>query len=135
MKIYNNFDVLTYLYQILNKDAVTSLLNGGKIFKDVRPTNSESNDLVMNTNFFKGQYESGANHGVCNINIYSKALKNGTPDYNFLETVFNQILSEFGKINYRYNGLYFSIDMVNVFPENEQQIWFYQNIRLKFQIN
>ena len=73
----SSLKVTKYLSKILNVNELTTLLNGGLIYREVRPTNSELNDIVINVNFLKDRYETGVNYGIANINIYSKALSNG----------------------------------------------------------
>lgn len=128
-------NVLDKLYLLLNKTELISVLGGGAIYKNLRPTNSEKNDIVLNVNFLNGEHKTGVLYGVANINIYAKTLQNGQSDTIFFDTVFSKIEQIFEKSNYENRPLYFSIENTALFPEIEQVGWFYMNIRLQVQYN
>ena len=131
----SELNITEYLYKILNVSSITDLLNSGFIYKDSRPTNSNQNDIVINTNFLRSSYNSGVSVGLSNINIYCQANKNGYPNHNFFKSVFTKIIERFEEINYNYKSLYFSIDMTSTEQDSNQLNWFYFNIRLNIQEN
>ena len=127
--------VTKYLSKILNVPELTTLLSGGSVYREVRPTNSEEKDIVINVNFLKDRYETGVNYGIANINIYSKALSNGLMDSAYFDSVYNKIIEIFEKRNYCYNSLTFNIEFTKTFQELLQNNWYYLNIRLNVQLN
>lgn len=128
-------NILSNFYQILNVSEITDFLNGGAIYKDARPTNSEKNDIVINVNFLKSKYKTGVNYGLANINIYCLSDKDGYADYVFFENIYKKIIERFEQINYNLNSFYFSIEDTSIQQELNQNDLFYINIRLNIQHN
>jgi len=139
--IISELTIKTELYRILNKDSLKALLNGGLIYKEARPTNSDKNDIVINTNFLKNNRQTGVYSGVANVNIYSKALNNGACDSVFLELVFNEVVNIFenlvktGDGAYTYNNLNFDLGETGTINELGKNEWFYLNIPLNINDN
>jgi hypothetical protein len=124
--------IKTDFFKILNANSeLKTLLNGGLIYKQSRPINSKENDIVINVNFLNDKYGTGVNFGEANINIYSKALNNGTCDSSFLESVSDKVYSIFESINWKRNGFYFNVAQTNVINELNKNDWFYFNFNLE----
>ncbi len=128
-------NVTTNFYKILNKSELTDLLNGGKIYKEVRPTNSTENDIVINVNFLKDKYKTGVYYGKANINVYAKAQSNGSSNSALFKLITNKIIELFEKINYCLGSFYFSVDDTQIYNELNQKEWFYFNFKMDVQIN
>ncbi len=128
-------DITTHFYKILNKSELTDLLNGGRIYKEVRPTNSTENDIVINVNFLKTDYKTGVNYGKANINVYVKAQSNGSSNSAFFKIITDKILELFKRINFNSGSFYFSVYDTQIYNELNQKEWFYFNLKMDVQIN
>ena len=60
-------DIGTFFYELLNVAELTSLLNGGAIYRNQRPKNSTKNDIVVLTTFQKDDFYTGVHVGEVKI--------------------------------------------------------------------
>lgn len=75
---------------LINVPSILNMLDGGKIYPDVRPANrTDQVDIVVNT---LGINNSPFQKGTSNINIYAPSLEDGRPNYEKLTGISKAIL-------------------------------------------
>ena len=124
-------EVSKYLYRILNQNSLTGLISG-KIYREQKPTNSELQDIVINTIFLKSGHYSDIQNGKANINIYTKSL-NGLHDLENLTSITNVVLDLLENNTQSNNAFYYQIIDTNLIKDLQQNSMYYNNIILNIQ--
>ena len=131
----NSLTIQKNLFDILDRSELRALLNGGGIYLQARPTDSDLKDIVINVNFSGKEQTEALTSGIANVNIYTQATDKGQADTILLTTITDKILKIFSSVNYNLNGFYFKVKKDNIFPENDNRKWYYFNFTLDFQNN
>lgn len=122
-------DLTTALWQAVKNSPLPSMINGS-VYKNIRPANSQKEDIVVNSITLEGS-ESLIQRGVGNINIHLPNLPNGlTDDLKFqqLSEVAKPILESFNAQSYN-----FWLDASGLVRDTSDGTWYLNfRIRIKF---
>lgn len=126
-------DIVISLYQILNVNAVTSLLGSGKVWQHNRPLNSPYTDVVISVPEY---INSDMTTGYVDINIHTPNPRNlkpiNTEDFTFpdmpkLKSVTDAVLPLISNLD-GYNVVIAGV------PIRDKDGQWYSQIRLNFQL-
>jgi hypothetical protein len=79
----DGFDVVTDIRSLINVPAILSMIDG-KVYPDVRPSNSKTTDIVVNS---LGVTNRVFQKGTANVNIYVPNLDFGMPNHTKLNAI------------------------------------------------
>lgn len=118
-------DISTDLYNALSVNSVKSLISGG-IYKDQRPSNSTSEDVIINVITTDNELIQTA---ICNVNIHMPNLANELPNH----TRFKAIIGVVGPILDQGNAAMYTwyTENQNFFRDLPTGEWLY-NFRIRF---
>ncbi len=124
------WDIMNFLYPIINAASVTSLIDG-EVYREKKPVNSELQDIVIKplTNNDVGDV---AQESTVNINIYCKKLKEGMFNETKLKEITDAVITELEAYVNASND-YFDFDIVSQkpFDDKDNEKMSFNNIRLE----
>ncbi|GAH74564.1 unnamed protein product [marine sediment metagenome] len=124
------FDINDILYPMLNTALVLGKLDGGRIYRNKKPLNSELQDIVIIplSNYVGDEI---INDATFMVNCYCKNFNNGTPDIAKLRATIDEVADVIEK--YKNASNYYVFDITNQILLNDidQKSMSYINLRIK----
>jgi len=123
------FDINDILYPVINTPSVQATLNGGRVYRNKKPLNSELQDIVIIplSNYVGDEI---INEATFMVNCYCKNFTNGTPDITKLRSTAEALIAEIETYNSISN--YYVFDIVNqiLLNDTDQKSMSYVNLRI-----
>lgn len=114
-------------YELLNDVQILDLLNGGSIYREQRPVNSQNNDIVIKTRFMKSEKKTGVAVGEIQIVLILNKISNyiDTQKINAIEKNIIEILKSKKSENKQKNyTTYFELKNTTFYPNyNGQELF------------
>lgn len=121
------FDAVTAMYDILNVEAITDLLDG-KLYRHERKEGSEGkrcieiNSLTHDSDF--------VTEGVLNVNIYAPTLSNNMNDDNTLTEILSNIVEAISAYSNSSKYWIFELDSQHLLTDEREES--YVNVRINY---
>ncbi|MBA7548737.1 hypothetical protein ES705_41203 [subsurface metagenome] len=123
------FDINDILFPTLNTASVLDTLDGGRVYRNKKPLNSELQDIVIIplSNYVGNEI---INDATFMINCYCKNFNNGTPDITKLKATTVEVARVIEAYNNSDN--YYIFDIMNQILLNDfdQKSMSYVNLRI-----
>jgi len=128
--VKTTFDVLTWLYTILNVASVTTTIDG-EVWKSKPPADRVCRDIVINS--LPISWGPDVQDGIINVNCYCKDLDNGVRDESNLKAMTDAAIARLLAYS-NTTGVYFHFEIENqaVYNDHDRPGMSYSNIRVKF---
>lgn len=123
------FDINDILFPVINVPSVQATLDGGRVYRNKKPLNSELQDIVIiPLSNYNG--DEIINDATFMVNCYCKNFNNGTPDVAKLRAIANAVIAVIEAYNNTSN--YDIFDIVNQILLNDidQISMSYVNLRI-----
>jgi len=126
------FDALDIIYPIVNVAAVRTTISGGKVYRNSRPENSVTKDIVIVSLPITGGHKDDTDIQQCTVmvNAFVKDLEAGRPDDKNLDTITAAVMTVIEA--YNSTTSYARLEIINhsVFEDVDQAGISYSSIRI-----
>lgn len=123
-----SLDILQELYQLVNMEAVTDLIDGA-IYIGTPPDGDERTNIALNVINNRAGY---LQEGYANVNIYTKALSKGRPNTLDLQPIVRAVTDILEDA--RVGRYFFQVDDdKGLFKDPDRDGIHYYNLRIEFQ--
>ena len=123
------FDINDILFPVISTGAVWATLDGGRVYRNKKPLNSELRDIVIiPLSNYNG--DEIINDATFMVNCYCKNFNNGTPNITELKTIAVAVIAEIEK--YNSTSKYYVFDITNqiLIQDVDQKSMSYVNLRI-----
>ena len=123
------FDINNILFPTLNTALVLDTLDGGRVYRNKKPLNSELQDIVIiPLSNYNG--DEIVNDATFMINCYCKNFNNGTPDITKLKATTDEVAKAIETYNAENNYCVFDIMNQILLNDFDQKSMSYVNLRI-----
>ncbi|GAG69246.1 unnamed protein product [marine sediment metagenome] len=123
------FDINDIFYPMLNTALVLGKLDGGRIYRNKKPLNSELQDIVIiPLSNYNG--DEIINDATFMVNCYCKNFNNGTPDIAKLRLIAEAVIKKIEEYNNTSNYYVFNIVNQILLNDVDQKSMSYINLRV-----
>jgi len=127
--VKTTFDINDILYPVINTEEVRATLDGGRVYRNKKPLDSELQDIVIIplSNYVGDEI---INDATFMVNCYCKNFDNGTPNITKLRATIDAVAAVIEAYNNTSN--YYVFDIMNQILLNDvdQKSMSYANLRI-----
>jgi len=123
------FDINDILYPVINTEEVQAILDGGRVYRNKKPLNSELQDIVIIplSNYVGDEI---INDATFMVNCYCKNFNNGAPNITKLRAIAKAVIDEIELYNSAPNYYVFGIVNQILLNDIDQKSMSYVNLRI-----